>query len=72
MKVLTLISAFLLASSLPLTLPATAAGKAHRSMTVRLANGKTVTMRIVRYHGTMMAMVPANDLSDVFHRGLSR
>jgi hypothetical protein len=37
-------------------------------MSVRLANGKTVTMRLVRYHGTMMAMIPAADLSDVFHR----
>ena len=69
MKVFTLISALILASSLPLTPPAAAAAsKAHRSMTVRLANGKAVTMRIVRYHGKLMAMVPAADLSDVFHR----
>ena len=68
MKVFTLISALILGSTLPLTLPAAAANKAHRSMTVRLANGKRVTFRVVRYHGTMMAMIPAADLSDVFHR----
>jgi hypothetical protein len=68
MKVAPLLTALIFASSSLVTLPAIAASKPHRSMSVRLANGKTVTMRLVRYHGTMMAMIPAADLSDVFHR----
>jgi hypothetical protein len=68
MKVAPLLTALIFASSSLVTLPAIAASKSHRSMSVRLANGKTVTMRLVRYHGTMMAMIPAADLSDVFHR----
>ena len=69
MKVALLLTTLIFASSSLVTLPAIAANKSHRSMSVRLANGKRLTFRIVRYHGTMMAMVPAADLSDVFHRG---
>jgi hypothetical protein len=68
MKVAVLFSALVLASSSLLTLPAAAATHRHQSISLRLANGRTVTMRLARYHGTMMAMMPAIDLSDVFHR----
>ena len=68
MKVAVLFSALVLASSSLLTLPAVAATHRHQNISLRLANSRTVTMRLVRYHGTMMAMMPAADLSDVFHR----
>ena len=70
MRLLALLCALLLGMSSLLPPAADAATRRHfgKTMTVRLANGKAVTMRIVRYHGTLMAMVPAADLSDVFHR----
>ncbi len=69
MKAAALLTALVLASSSLVTLPAAAAGQSNnRGTTIQLANGKTLTFHFARFRGVMMAMVPAIDLSDVFHR----
>jgi hypothetical protein len=38
-----------------------------RTMRLKLANGKSMSFRLVMMHGRMMMMAPYNQFRDVFH-----
>ena len=70
MRAFLLASALLATAASALSVPADAAARHHRSMSVKLASGRMLTLNVVRYRGQMMAMIPVGDIlnSDVFNR----
>jgi hypothetical protein len=70
MRILALSSALIIAAAALFPVTAESATRKHgaKSMSVRLANGRTVRMRLVRMNGRMMAIVPMDFLSKIEQR----
>ena len=55
------LSKLLLAAAISLIpVAASAAGHHHKTMTVQLADGRTITFTMIRIHGRMMAVTPCH------------
>ncbi len=68
MRTLALASALLI-GSLSLFPTADAARRHHRTVTVQLANGRTVTFRLMRMGGKMMMVAPMSAFGPDVHGG---
>jgi hypothetical protein len=70
MRIFALSSALIIAAAalFPITAEAARRKPHGKTMSLRLANGKMVTMRLVRMNGRMMAVVPMDFLSNIERR----
>jgi hypothetical protein len=70
MRIFALSSALIIAAAalFPVTAESAARKQGAKTMSVRLANGRTVKMRLVRMNGRMMAVVPMDFLSQIEQR----
>jgi hypothetical protein len=70
MRAFALFSALIIATTALFPVTAESAGRKHgaKTMSVRLANGRTVHMQLMRINGRMMAVVPMDFLSQIEQR----